>query len=90
MHPPDVYSPPQHVVSAHAALVAKEAILAAIWRRFMHDLASELLRISLLRDSVNKEALGSIVGGANDWGRFIKSWRTTVASNANISEAPQF
>jgi hypothetical protein len=45
----DLYAPPQHVVPSHAAWVASEAILASLGGRSMHDPASELRRIPLLR-----------------------------------------
>src|SRR5215203_6065809 len=43
---------------------------------------AELLRILLPRTAVNNYAFASIVGARIAWGGFIKSWRTTAASNA--------
>jgi hypothetical protein len=43
----------------------------------------ELPRKPILGNSVNKDALGRIVGGANGWGRLIRSWQTTAASIAS-------
>jgi hypothetical protein len=43
----------------------------------------EVRRIPILGNSVNKDAPGRIVGGANGWGRLIRSWQTMAASIAS-------
>jgi hypothetical protein len=50
----DLYAPPQHVVPSHAAGVASEGILSPLGGRFMQDPASELRRIPLPRNRVNR------------------------------------
>src|SRR5215204_1031375 len=52
--PADLYAPPQHVDPRPPWCIVSQAILAALRGRYMHDPASELRRIPLLRTPMNK------------------------------------
>ena len=59
-----LYAGPQHADHFHTVYVASEAILAALGGQSMHEPASEVLRISLPRNRVNRLVVISCAGSA--------------------------